>query len=374
MLCVGCVGLYIGGRLAHSGNNVVFIGRQRYKQQFDETGLTLSSFDGEKVTISAEKYIFETDGSVLRNFPDLRCVIITVKSKDTAELQHHLATLPTNVQIVSLQNGVQNADELQRLLPQHQVIGGMISFNVADLGGGEIHRGVSGPLCFDTRLDKATIDALRSALFDVHLVDPADMKAVQWGKLVLNLNNPVHALSGLPLKQQLSQRNYRRVLAALELEALRVLKAAGIKTIVFLPTPLWMVPHVMRLPDMLFAVAARKTLNMSEKARGSMQDDLRLGRTTEIDYLNGAIQQLGRVHNIPTPVNDVIIGLIKREELKRAQGQPPPSMSAEQVLQTVQRVAPRSVKPVVWWMWLLAAAVIVKLLLKYSIAWDQGKV
>ena len=49
---------------------------------------------------------------------------------------------------------------------------------------------------------------------------------VQWGKLLLNLNNPVNALSGLPLRDELLQRGYRRVLAALQQEALDLLDAA----------------------------------------------------------------------------------------------------------------------------------------------------
>ena len=47
-----------------------------------------------------------------------------------------------------------------------------------------------------------------------------DMPCVQWGKLLLNLNNPVNALSGLPLRQQLLDRDCRRVLATLQAEAL----------------------------------------------------------------------------------------------------------------------------------------------------------
>ena len=53
-----------------------------------------------------------------------------------------------------------------------------------------------------------------------------DMRAVQWGKLLLNLNNLVKALSGLLLQAQLKYRNHRHVLAHWQSEALAVLTRA----------------------------------------------------------------------------------------------------------------------------------------------------
>ena len=56
-----------------------------------------------------------------------------------------------------------------------------------------------------------------------------DMVGVAWGKLLINLNNAVNALSGKTLLEELSDRNYRRVFAAAQIEALDILKAAGIE-------------------------------------------------------------------------------------------------------------------------------------------------
>jgi len=46
----------------------------------------------------------------------------------------------------------------------------------------------------------------------------------------------------------------------------------------------------------------------------SLYQDMKNGRLTEIDYLNGAISKLGKIHNIPTPVCDAITLMIHAKE------------------------------------------------------------
>ena len=46
----------------------------------------------------------------------------------------------------------------------------------------------------------------------------------------------------------------------------------------------------------------------------SLYQDMKNGRLTEIDYLNGEVSRLGKKHNIPTPVCDVITLMIHSKE------------------------------------------------------------
>ena len=46
----------------------------------------------------------------------------------------------------------------------------------------------------------------------------------------------------------------------------------------------------------------------------SLYQDMKNGRLTEIDYLNGEVSRLGKIHNIPTPVCDVITLMIHAKE------------------------------------------------------------
>jgi 2-dehydropantoate 2-reductase len=140
------------------------------------------------------------------------------------------------------------------------------------------------------------------------------MPAIAWGKLLINLNNAINALSGRTLLEQLRERDYRRVVAASMLEALEVLKAAGIEPAKIGPVPPRLLPHVIASPDFIFNNLFLKIQKIDARARSSMADDLVAGRETEVDYLNGEVVKLGREVGRPTPINAMIVSLIKQRE------------------------------------------------------------
>ncbi|OYU46120.1 MAG: hypothetical protein CFE44_03825 [Burkholderiales bacterium PBB4] len=136
------------------------------------------------------------------------------------------------------------------------------------------------------------------------------MQSVQWGKLLLNLNNPVNALSDLPLRTQLMDRDYRCVVAALQTEALRALKAAGIPPAKVATAPPRWLPWILRLPNSVFTRVAARMLRMDAAARSSMWDDFQQGRTTEIDDLCGAVVRLSQSQGLSAPANGAMCQLI----------------------------------------------------------------
>lgn len=83
----------------------------------------------------------------------------------------------------------------------------------------------------------------------------------------------------------------------------------------------------MMLPNFLYLTLASNSLKIDPSARSSMWDDLSSGRKTEIDYLNGVVVQMGKAHNIPTPVNDALCSLIKKAEEEKKS----PNLSPEEV-------------------------------------------
>lgn len=127
---------------------------------------------------------------------------------------------------------------------------------MAEIGPGAFHRGTPGRLAAE---DDA---ALRPWLpvferagvpLDLH----ADLLPVQWGKLMLNLNNPVNALSGLPLREELMLRGYRRCFASLIDEALGILNVAGIVPAQVAAVPAHRLVSLLRLPDSISASSPR---------------------------------------------------------------------------------------------------------------------
>merc|ERR1712232_599510 len=90
--------------------------------------------------------------------------------------------------------------------------------------------------------------------------------------------------------------------------------------------PRWL-PFLLSLPDWLYLRIAKAALTVDETARSSMWDDLQRGRQTEIEFLNGEIIQLGRLHGVKTPINKGIYRLIKDAEEAKS----PPSYSADEL-------------------------------------------
>src|SRR5690606_13382442 len=125
------------------------------------------------------------------------------------------------------------------------------------------------------------------------------------------------ALAGIPLREELSQRAWRRCLALAQAEALRVYRAAGIRPARVTPLPPAWLPALLRLPDALVTRLAARMLRIDPLARSSMWEDLQAGRPTEVDWIQGEIVQLGARHGVPTPVNARLVQLVHDAERAR---------------------------------------------------------
>jgi 2-dehydropantoate 2-reductase len=318
----------VGARLAANGAPVTLIGRPRIVDTIRRDGLTVTDLDGFKAHIEPVQLGLGTQVSA-ELFVKPTVVLLCVKGGGTrAAIQELAAVCPPDTPVISLQNGVENLARIQALAPAMQAVAGMVPFNVVMTQPGVVHRGTTGDLQMGRTAITEQIQAtLRAAGLPTVLVE--DMRSVQWGKLLINLNNPVNALSNLPLRAQLKQRDYRRVLAALQIEALGVLKAAEIQPAKLTTVSPHTLPHVLRLPDWLFTRVAARMLRMDENARSSMWDDVQQGRTTEVDDLCGAVVRLGAIHQVPTPINAVLCQMMANHragqsvsgaELRRATG------------------------------------------------------
>ena len=317
VLGAGSIGAYVGGALIAAGVDVMLIGRARMCEQVALHGLTISDMDGRNSSLSAAQVHCGEDPAELAG---AALVLVTVKSADTEGVAHLLAQYAApDALVVSLQNGIGNADVLRRALPGRTVLAGMVPFNVVQLPGSRFHRGTEGSLM----VEASPALAPWLPMFEVAglpLVQRTDFVAVQWGKLLMNLNNPVNALSGLPLKAQLSDRDYRRCLALLIDEALHALAAAGIAPAQIGKVPPTRLSRLMRLPNWLFTRVASSALRIDPEARSSMWEDLQAGRRTEIDYLNGAVVALAEKFGLDAPANRRIVALVHQAQQGKAGG------------------------------------------------------
>ncbi|MEV5965254.1 2-dehydropantoate 2-reductase [Kribbella sp. NPDC051952] len=310
----GGIGCYVGGRLAATGAPVTFVGRQRMADELAEHGLRLTDYLGAELRVEPDEIRYETS-PVAAAEADL--VLVTVKSAATEGAADELAgVLKPGAIVVSFQNGVRNGEMLRARLTDQVVVTGMVPFNVLNRGGGVFHQGTEGALDVQAHPGLAPyLEAFAKA--GLPLAQHDDILPVQWAKLLLNLNNPINALSNLPLRDELSQRSYRRCLAAAQAETLGLLAAKGIEPAQLLPVPMRRFPMILRLPDFLFRRLASKMLAIDPLARTSMWEDLEAGRVTEIDYLNGEVVRLAESLDRPAPVNRKLVALIREAEVDR---------------------------------------------------------
>ncbi|GAB4527705.1 MAG: 2-dehydropantoate 2-reductase [Anaerolineales bacterium] len=212
--------------------------------------------------------------------------LVLRKSWQTAETASWLAAcLPPEGLALSLQNGLGNLETLQAALGESRAAAGVTTLPAALTAPGVVRQTGQGDILLGAHPRLSPLaDLLRRAGFTVHV--HADLRGVQWGKLVVNAAiNPLGALLGLPNGALLQDPEARRTLHALAREAAAVAAAQGIR-----------LPY----PDPLAAVeaVARRTAGNEN----SMLQDLRRGAPTELEAITGAVLRIAKKHGLEIPV------------------------------------------------------------------------
>lgn len=305
----GAIGQFLAGRLAASGVAVHCIARAPVVRALHERGMQVTGIDGRTQHLAPGLI---GGSEALAQAPAAKLVLVTVKGPATAAAGTDLAAhCAAGTPLISFQNGIGNPARLRATAAQLDVIAGMVPFNVVQAEPGVVRQSTDGQLaCADHPASR--VWAPRFAAAGLPLALHADMLGVQWGKLLLNLNNPVNALAGIPLRDQLLRRGYRRVVATLQDETLRVLARAGIRPARVTPLPPRLLPSLLRLPTPLFQTLAARMLTIAPEARSSMYDDRVAGRPTEIDDLCGAVIRLAEQQGLDAPANRRLRDLVLR--------------------------------------------------------------
>jgi len=318
ILGAGSVGCFIGGAWAASGLDVTFIGRPKLSSDIDAHGLTLTDYSGWQAHLPPGDVDYRCGPEGLG---EANVIALAVKSGSTAEAAAEIAANATpGALVISFQNGISNVEMLEQgLHGRFEIARGMVEYNVAYLGKGRFHKGVAGDLYSARRAGtRALADAIgEGGPASLKLSD--QMLGLAWGKLLINLNNAVNALSGKTLMDELQNRDCRRVFAASMEEGLKLLKRAEIEPVAAGSVPPSRLPGIINSPDWLFKSVFLKRWKIDDKARSSMADDLAEGRRTEVDYINGELVRLAERLQRSAPVNQAIVELIRRAE----EGAPP---------------------------------------------------
>jgi len=309
----GAIGGVVGARLYQAGYEVILIARGAHYEAIAVDGLRLETPE-ESVTL--EIPVFEDAAAV--PWREFDVVLLAMKTQDTAGALGALAAAaPPYVPIVCLQNGVEN--ERLALRTFGRVYGAIVMCPTAHLEPGVVQAystPVTGaidvgrcPQGVDSWSEEVT-SSLAASRFS-SLPRPRIMRW-KYAKLLMNLGNVVEALCGH------DSGNGELVSRARE-EGRTCLLAAGID---FASDE----EDAERRGDLLRLgeIAGR------ERGGGSTWQSFTRGtQSIETDYLNGEIVLRGRLHGVPTPVNELLCALA-RDALSR--GARPGEMSPQDVL------------------------------------------
>ncbi len=283
----GAVGCYFGGMLARAGHDVMLIARPEHVQAIRRNGLRMETrtFD-EQVPIGASIEPGAAQGAGL--------VLFCVKSTDTeaagAQLRPHLAP---GALVLTLQNGVDNAERLRTVLPPGQVAAAVVYVATEMAGPGHVKHHGRGELVIEPSVASDTVArALVAAGVPTEISD--NVRGALWMKLVINCAyNAISAIAQRPYGENVRSEGIKEVMKDVVAECVAVATAEGVQ-----------------LPGDVDAAVAKIIQTMPTQSSSTAQD-LARGKRTEIDYLNGLIERRGKALGVATPANRVLWALVK---------------------------------------------------------------
>ena len=289
----GAVGCFFGGMLARAGHDVTLIGRPAHVAAVRDHGLRMETrmFD-EQVRLRADTEPAAARGAQL--------VLFCVKSTDTVSAAQALAPhLGADTLLLSMQNGVDNAERLRETVPQ-PVSAAVVYVATEMAGPGHVKHHGRGELVIEPAPGaERAAQALVAAGVPVDISD--NVRGALWSKLLINCAyNALSALTQQPYGELVKGEGVWTVMDQLVDEGLAVAAADGV--------------------TLLGGVrqAVRKIAETMPGQFSSTAQDLARGKPTEIDHLNGFLVRRGEALGVPTPANRVLHTLVHLAELSRA--------------------------------------------------------
>ncbi|MGB2727961.1 MAG: ketopantoate reductase family protein [Halobacteriota archaeon] len=294
----GALGTAFGGMLADAGRDVTLIGREKHIKPIREHGLRIAGIWGEHV-IKNIRAISELNANYE---PDV--VLLTTKSFDTENAMQELQPLiADNSAVISLQNGIGNEEIIARYVGEEHTMGGTVITGFEASKSGEVEVTVSAATTKIGELNNEITPRLRKivAIFNEAGIpsDAVDNILMHiWAKALFSAAlNPLSAIFRVNYGKLANPHSFA-IIEALIHEAFKVAEAEKVELF-------W------ERAEEYLDYLRHEQIPQTEKHRSSMLNDIERGKKTEIDFLNGVFVELGKNHNIPTPVNETIVRVIK---------------------------------------------------------------
>jgi 2-dehydropantoate 2-reductase len=285
----GAVGCYYGAMLARAGHPVTIVGRPQHVAAVQARGLVLETASFTEAA--------RVDATVdPAGIADADIILFAVKSDDTVAAGRQMSSyVKRGASILSLQNGVDNAERLQAVLGR-PVVPTTVYVAVEMPAPGHVrHRGrgelVIGPSPLSIDIAKAFRDAGIPTDVSENVI------GVLWAKLIVNCAyNALSAIAQLPYGRLMEVDGVRELMTDVVAECLAVADRSGIK-----------------VPGDVSSTVAGLAASMPNQFSSTAQD-LARGKKTEIDHLNGYVVRSAATLGIDTPVNRSLFVMVKLME------------------------------------------------------------
>ena len=309
----GAIGSIIYSILADKGDTILIVKPYQLKI-LKEKGLKIKEFN--------KSFRRIRNVNVTSSFSKLKevdVIFLCVKSTNTREVAKKLrGNIRKNVLIISLQNGVTNADIVNDITGAVS-IQGVITFNATLKEIGEVLLTMKGSIFLqDNRGFEKVLNDIKeifnSSSIKIKLVD--DIQSLVWSKLIINLQNAITAITGQTIRQSLIDPISRKIIYHTLEEGIKVVEKKGVKLgFSFVLNPKLLL-FLLRLPTFFIRFGVR-LMRIESDAKSSMLQSVLRGKQTEVDFLNGEIDKLARNMGLRAPINKKLVQIIKETEKRK---------------------------------------------------------
>ena len=301
----GAIGSVLGGFLAKARHDVTLLGRASHLDVVARQGLLISGLWGEHVVRNLS---LATRLEELPKRPAFDWVFVCVKAHQTSSIVDTVAAcLGPRTLVCAFQNGLGNYETLtQRIAPDRVALGRVI-FGV-EIEPGRVRVTVCADEVLigapDPRFPQEQAALLASALQEsgIPARATATILIAIWAKVLYNCElNGLSTLLEVPYGKLLERAPTKRLMQALIEEAYRV---AAAHRIMLEP----------RSAEAYLELLFTRLIPDTAAHRSSMLQDVRHGKPTEIDAMNGALVRLASQANLAAPANALIANLVHTKE------------------------------------------------------------
>lgn len=302
---LGALGTVYSCLLKNKGHRVQALVRESAVQTIKEQGVAIEGIWGAH---SAKLDGVVSDPALINN-EVFDLILLTVKSFDTESIVEQIKkNVSPRTYVVLLQNGYGNFEAAAGILPKEKLILGRVIFGAETIGTGVSKVTViADDVIIGSPENLIPIQQLEEFAQIFHeagiptRVSDEVMKYI-WGKIIYNSAlNPLGAIFEVNYGKLVENSYTKSMIEEIVSEIFDLLAVANQKI-------LW--PDAKAYLEDFYT----KMIPTTAAHHASMLQDIRKGKKTEIDALNGAVVQLGKNYSLKMPVNEFITLIIKAKE------------------------------------------------------------